>query len=93
MKRILFLLGGYLACLLWGIGMLKAAQETRRLLYGGQPVMAAVHSGRTVTLGGGEWTFTLPETAISRSEMLPPCTLRLILRFYEAAAHTAEVIG
>lgn len=65
----------YFSCAGLGFGMLKAAQQTRRTLYGGQPVMAqciptlpaddptedpAEQAGDyTLILGGGEWTFRL----------------------------------
>jgi len=96
-KKILCILGAYLLLLGFGIGMLRTAQQTRRLLSGGQPVMAAVHhaeTGTVLTLGGGEWEILLPsENSISRAAALPACTARLIMRLYEITAQTADVIG
>jgi len=100
MKKIVWgILGGYCACLALGLGMLKAAQETRRLLYGGKPVMAAVQrrdaQETVLTLGGGEWKIALPapESKTSRSAAFPPCTFRLVMRILELTDQTAEVIG
>ncbi|MBR5372160.1 MAG: hypothetical protein IK130_08090 [Oscillospiraceae bacterium] len=97
MKKIFCVFGAYLVLLGWGVGMLRAAQQTRRLLSGGQPVMAAVHpadSGTVLQLGGGEWEIALPpENNISRTAALPPCAVRLIVRLYEITGQTAEVIG
>ena len=75
----------YGACAVLGFGMLRAAQQTRRTLYGGHPVMAYYAGDGTVTLGGGEWTVTpmlpaLAERAEALSEKLPPCTAKCILR-------------
>lgn len=74
----------YLACAALGFGLLRTAQQTRRTLYGGHPVMAFRTSDGTVTLGGGEWTLApeLPafaEKAEALSEKLPPCTAKYIL--------------
>lgn len=98
-KIVLRILGGYCACLALGLGMLKAAQETRRLLYGGTPVMAAVRQAddrqTVLTFGGGEWEITLPvpENSFSRTAALPPCTVRLLMRIWELSGQTAVVIG
>ncbi len=86
----------YLCILLLGVGMLKAAQRTRQILYGGQPVMAQLRpaaedsAGRktavSVELGGGEWRIPLPasadakQTAGQLAEQMPPCMLKLFLR-------------
>lgn len=99
----------YLALLAFGFGMLKAAQRTRRMLYGGKPVMAqlshhenaAKQTDYTVMLGGGEWKlrFSLPESGMAEqtAEQLPPCSLKLLLRMIDyadrAACHTAEWIS
>lgn len=86
-------------------GMLRAAQVTRRTLYGGVPVMAQVtaESGSApyrIALGGGEWELTLdpahPEPA-ALAEKLPPCLLKWLLRLdvlsQRAAGQTAEYIS
>lgn len=96
---------GYISIVGLGLGMLKAAQQTRRTLYGGAPVMAQItHETETaetaITLGGGEWTIavTPPEThtAIAAAEALPPSTAKLLLRLAiladRAANYTAELI-
>ena len=99
MKKGFLILGAYLLFLCWGIGMLKASQETRRLLYGGKPVMAALHAESpeqtVLTLGGGEWEIALPaaKNSTSRIGALPPCTIRLVLRRYEIAGQTGAAIG
>ena len=80
-------------------GMLRAAQQTRRTLYGGQPVMAQYTEAGSVSLGGGEWTLTpelpdLAERADALGSKLPPCTAKCVLRalaFCETLAdQTAE---
>ena len=98
MKKLFCIAFAYLLFLGWGIGMLRASQETRRLLYGGQPVMAAVHpaeSGTVLTLGGGEWEIPLPaaEKITSLTAWLPPCTVRLVIRLFEIAGQTGALIG
>lgn len=85
---------GYLSVMSLGLGMLKAAQQTRRTLYGGTPVLAQVthqalpddaapHTAE-ITFGGGEWTvqLTAPELsgALEAAENLPPSMGRLLLR-------------
>ncbi len=87
-------------------GTLRAAQQTRRLLYGGTPCMAqktasASASAETdgswnLSLGGGEWQLSLPartNTASAAAESLPPCSLRLVLRLFVLADQTAEWAG
>ena len=82
----------YLSCAGLGFGMLKAAQQTRRILYGGQPVMAqCIPAGTaedpdsyTLSLGGGEWEvdLTVPqisEKAAALADALPPCTVKSLL--------------
>ena len=84
---------GYLAFLALGMGMLRAAQQTRRTLYGGQPVLAQISKPLPdaaddpqyrVALGGGEWeiTLSLPELtgAAEAAAAMPPCTAKLLLR-------------
>lgn len=89
-------------------GMLKAAQTTRRLMYGGSPVMAQLtqpapaqtESARCLELGGGEWKIPLPaEHSVSYDlpELLPPGVLRALCRLYRLtdslSAQTAEWIS
>ncbi|MBQ6042306.1 MAG: hypothetical protein IJL32_16220 [Oscillospiraceae bacterium] len=99
----------YLALLGLGFGMLKTAQQTRKMLYGGKPVMAqlshyenaANQTDYTVMLGGGEWKlrFSLPESGLAEqtAAQLPPCSLKLLLRLINyadrAACYTAEWIS
>ena len=89
--------------------MLKAAQKTRQMLYGGQPVMAQIvreplpesRTAYTVSLGGGEWgfRFSLPSRADAEkaAEQLPPCMGKLLLQIFlltdRAADQTAEWIS
>lgn len=75
----------YCAGFALGFGMLRTAQQTRRTLYGGQPVMAFYTENGTLELGGGEWEITpelpaLAEKAEALSEKLPPCTAKCILK-------------
>ncbi len=90
-------------------GMLRAAQQTRRTLYGGQPVMAQVTRQAlpecrpvyTVSLGGGAWqfSFSTPERAAveKAAEQLPPCMGKLLVQIIlfadRAADQTAEWIS
>lgn len=98
---------GYISIAGFGLGMLKAAQQTRQTLYGGKPVLAQVtheaqpDSGAAeISLGGGEWIIRLktPETAeaIEKAEAMPPSVGKLILRLAiladQAADYTAELI-
>ena len=60
---------GYCSVVGLGFGMLRAAQQTRRTLYGGTPVMAQITQRQSpgaaeITLGGGECT-AQPEAALS----------------------------
>ena len=95
----------YLAALWFGLSMLRAAQQTRRILYGGQPAMAALSrtlspdpekapGSYSISLGGGEWSlgFSIPQTdrLAHLNEMLPPCTARLILQMLLAAPDLAD---
>lgn len=75
-------------------GILKAAQTTRKTLYGGEPVMAQLTEAlpadtgapsRSITLGGGEWKIPLPaagsvQMISEQAESLPPCALTALLR-------------
>ena len=95
----------YISVLFLGVGMLRAAQVSRRTLYGGMPCLASVtqseDTGVSVSLGGAEWTLhaALPQSpAESRfAEALPPCFLKYLLRLTEnadrAADYTAECIS
>lgn len=96
----------YLTLTGFSFGLLKAAQTTRRLLYGGAPVMAHLTRqtpGQDVLeLGGGEWKILLPaaENDFSRfrfAEHLPPCMTEAVLRLLfltdRLSAQTAEWIG
>ncbi|GEM_PF-1862720 len=93
----------YFSCAGLGFGMLKAAQQTRRTLYGGQPVMAQCIPANpdtdtgtyTVALGGGEWTFrlSLPQLAARAeaiADRLPPCTANCLLRLAGYAETLAD---
>ena len=97
---------GYFSVMGLGFGMLRAAQQTRRTLYGGTPVMVQVTQQASppsaqITLGGGEWTFRIHPPALSAAEKaagsLPPSMGRLLLRLLIISAHaadqTAETIG
>ena len=105
-KAALIAAFGYLSVTGLGFGMLKAAQQTRRTLYGGAPVMAQVtqqqsHEAAEITLGGGEWhmQIQLPELQCltEAADALPPSLLKLLLRIVmladRAAVQTAETIG
>ena len=89
-----------------GFGMLRAAQQTRRTLYGGTPVMAQITQQREntpaeIALGGGEWRLQIPQPELSgaakAADVLPPSMgkllLRLVFLFDSAACQTAETIG
>ena len=110
MKKAAFMAAfGYLSVMTLGCGMLKAAQRTRRTLYGGQPVMAQVMKQAlpecrpvyTVSLGGGAWqfSFSTPERAAveKAAEQLPPCMGKLLVQIIlyadRAADQTAEWIS
>jgi len=95
----------YFSCAGLGCGMLKTAQQTRRTLYGGQPVMAqctpalpdadADSNTYTMALGGGEWQISLcipnlAEKTDALSEMLPPCTAKCVLRLTALAESLAD---
>ena len=100
---------GYCSVTAFCCGMLKAAQKTRQMLYGGQPVMAQIvreplpesRTAYTVSLGGGEWgfRFSLPSRADAEkaAEQLPPCMGKLLLQIIlltdRAADQTAEWIS
>ena len=97
---------GYCSVMGLGFGMLRTAQQTRRMLYGGTPVMAQVTqqnapSAAQISLGGGEWTLQIQPPEISGAakavDMLPPSMGKLLLRLWflsdSAAAQTAETIG
>lgn len=99
---------GYISVVGFGLGMLKAAQQTRRTLYGGKPVLAQIthqelpdSNTAEIVLGGGEWTirFRTPQTAavIQAAETLPPSAGKLMLRLAilsdQAADYTAELIA
>ncbi len=98
---------GYCSVLILGMGMLRTAQQTRRTLYGGVPVLAQIthppQSGETaVSLGGGEWELhiSMPEyhSALSQTaDALPPSAEKLLLRLFllsdSAADYTVEWIS
>ncbi len=105
-KAALIAAFGYCSVTGLGLGMLKAAQQTRRTLYGGTPVMAQVTQKQSppsaeITLGGGEWTLQFQPPELSNTakaaEILPPSMgkllLRLVILFDAAADQTAEAIG
>lgn len=105
-KAALIAAFGYCSVMGLGFGMLRAAQQTRRTLYGGTPVMAQITQRQSpgaaeITLGGGEWALQIqqPElsAAVSKADLLPPSLCKLLLRFYflsdSAAYQTAETIG
>ena len=83
------------------LGMLRTAQQTRRTLYGGQPVLAQYNGGApadSVTLGGGEWEVSLPmpelgAEAESLSEKLPPCAAKCVLRLVVLCESWSEQIA
>ena len=95
----------YLSGLALSVGMLKAAQKTRQILYGGQPVMAQISQripddagGESVEmeLGGGEWTLTVPavqQTVNSLEQYaadMPPCMGKYLLRLLSLADRAAD---
>ena len=97
---------GYCSVMGLGFGMLRTAQQTRRTLYGGTPVMAQVTQQQSsdtveITLGGGEWRLQIPQPELSgaakAADILPPSMgkllLRLVFLFDSAACQTAETIG
>ena len=94
---------GYLAVSGLSFGMLRAAQETRRTLYGGTPVMAqltqSLHPEKDqreylLLLGGGEWEIpvTLPDFSEAgyAAAQLPPCTGKLFVRMFLLADRFAD---
>lgn len=99
---------GYLSVMSLGLGMLKAAQQTRQTLYGGTPVLAQVTHQELpdapqtaeITFGGGEWTLHLTAPELSgvteAAENMPPSMGKLLLRLAilsnQAADYTAELI-
>lgn len=97
---------GYCSVMGLGFGMLRTAQQTRRTLYGGTPVMAQVTQQQSsdtaeIMLGGGEWQLQLRQPELSGAAKaagyLPPSMGRLLLRLCQlsdyAAHQTAETIG
>ena len=90
----------YLCVLAGGIGMLRAAQRTRQILYGGQPAMARLHgqegSGGQIELGRGEWQVSLPDLSAQEAKAaalaaeLPPCTVKYLLRLAALADRAAD---
>lgn len=105
-KAALIAAFGYCSVAGLGFGMLKAAQQTRRMLYGGTPVMAQVTQqdsppSAEITLGGGEWCFEIQPPVLSgaakAADALPPSVGKLLLRlgilFEKAADQIAETIG
>ena len=106
-KAALIAAFGYFSVAGLGFGLLRAAQQTRRTLYGGQPVMAQLSrplpetDAYQLALGGGEWELTFSLPALSGAEQaaaqLPPCTVKLLLRLAmladRAADYTAECIS
>ncbi len=102
-KAALLAAFSYICILTGGIGMLKAAQKTRQILYGGQPVMAQLHSSSVqngtqtvMELGGGEWRVPLPDYAEEKAAAaeyaaeMPPCTLKYLLRLALLAENAAD---
>ena len=88
----------YCSCAVLGFGMLRAAQQTRRTLYGGQPVLAQYQPDGTLSLGGGEWEIApvlpqLSESADALSEKLPPCTAKILLRLTALSERCADQIA
>lgn len=93
-RAALFAASGYIAVMGLGLSLLRAAQQTRRTLYGGQPVMAQLTQTLSqdekapvcyqMELGGGEWSLEITLPARQRAEQLadalPPCSLKLLLR-------------
>ena len=73
--------------------MLRAAQKTRQILYGGQPVPAHVNvqsdNHYQISLGGGEWNFLLDTADNGAAEQLarylPPCMVKWILQIFVSA--------
>lgn len=100
---------GYMAAASLGLGMLKAAQQTRRTLYGGTPVLAQIRHEAlpeqppqyTLSLGGGEWVihFSPPDLTVlaEKAGEMPPNACKLMLRLFWltdfAADQTAECIS
>lgn len=97
---------GYCSVMGLGFGMLRTAQQTRRILYGGMPVMAQVTQQQNaasaqIALGGGEWMLQIHLPVLSGAEKaadaLPPSMGKLMLRLLflsdTAAGQTAETIG
>lgn len=100
---------GYISVSALGLGLLKTAQQTRRTLYGGAPVLAQIRHEElpeqprayTLTLGGGEWElhFAPPDlTGIAEAAgTLPPTAGKLMLRLLwltdMAAGQTAECMS
>ena len=90
----------YICVLTGGVGMLRAAQRTRQILYGGQPAMAELRTpegtGGQVALGGGEWEIPLPDLSAQESDAaelaakLPPCTLKYLVRLTALADRAAD---
>lgn len=77
----------YFCVLFLGLGMLKAAQKTRQVLYGGTPALAQLSGdAHTLSLGGGEWQIPLPsaDEALHHAERtaaaLPPCLCKYFCR-------------
>lgn len=94
---------GYCAVLALGLGMLRTAQQTRRILYGGMPVMAQLSQpvrdqpDYQLALGGGEWNLALAlpdfSAAAEYAAMAPPCTGSLWIRLFLIADSAADQIA
>ena len=83
----------YLAGLALCIGILRAAQQTRQILYGGETVMVQMtqiqeakdaSEAYQITFGGGEWVWEIyiPEKSYAAviAEKLPPSMTKALFR-------------
>lgn len=92
---------GYLIAVGFTCGMLRAAQKTRQMMYGGTPVLAQVTkklpeseetSSYAFDLGGGEWQLVLPAGNFPENgaSKLPPCTAVWIMRLKMLSGRLAD---
>ena len=84
---------GYLAAVCLTLGLLRTAQKTRQVLYGGKTVLASLvppleesTDSYTLSLGGGEWSYPMhifyDDTSVSFIQSLPPCTAKWLVQTF-----------
>lgn len=91
----------YLTTLFLMLGLLRTAQKTRQVLYGGKPVLASLtpplensNESFMLSLGGGEWSYPVSiydeDTSFSFTRFIPPCMAKWLMQTFLTAAQTTE---